>query len=213
MLSRVTKIGKVCKHLRVRKVANISNSDADMKSLLDARNKSDNEEVIIVDDNNNIIDYVSRKTMRQNGLLHRSSYILVFMSQYNNKLLIQKRVLTKDYCPGYFDVTTGGVNNKNETETINAYKELNEELGINNVELIRIKNFMYKGNNNAVIGTLWKCYFNGYLHDISIQKEEVDSIYLKSINEIKDEYYNKNIKYTKDSIHALEIYLDSINKL
>ena len=182
--------------------------------LWQARASSDKELVTIVDKNNNIIDYQPRKVMRKNNLYHRASYILIFMKQYNDKLLVQKRVCTKDYLPGYFDLATGGVVNKTETPESNAYKELEEELGIkkDDIELTRHSTFLYTDNRAKVFGTLWICYFGGDINDIAIQKTEVESIHLKSIEEILDEYNNKNVNYTPDSIYSLNHYLKSKSK-
>jgi 8-oxo-dGTP pyrophosphatase MutT (NUDIX family) len=46
------------------------------------------------------------------------------------EFIIQKRSMQKDYCPGYLDLTAGGVVGMNEDEDENAARELNEELGI-----------------------------------------------------------------------------------
>ena len=50
-----------------------------------------------------------RTSPRDAGLAlpHRSTYVLVFNSQ--GDLYVQKRTLTKDVFPGYFDVAAGGV--------------------------------------------------------------------------------------------------------
>eukprot|EP01084_Bolivina_argentea_P304717 526347_1 len=168
------------------------------KELLEAREISDKELVTIVDENNKIIDYKPRKEMRKNNLYHRASYIFVFMTKYDNKLLVQKRVHTKDYLPGYFDIATGGVINKGEHEETNAYKELEEELSItkNDIKLTKHSTFLYTDQRARVFGTLWICYYHGDINDITIQETEVASIHLKSIEEILDEYNNQNINYT-----------------
>lgn len=65
------------------------------------------ELVQIVDRDNIPIGAAPRHIMRQHGLIHRASYILVFNCQ--GELFIQKRTLTKDIYPGYWDVAAGGV--------------------------------------------------------------------------------------------------------
>ena len=55
-------------------------------------------------------------TLRQKKLLFRASYIFVFNSY--QQLHVQKRVMTKDYCPGYFDVCAGEVVAKHETNEV-----------------------------------------------------------------------------------------------
>ena len=45
---------------------------------------------------------------------------------------MQKRSTLKSYCPGYYDLATGGVvNADDEDDEVNARREVQEELGIN----------------------------------------------------------------------------------
>ena len=160
-----------------------------------------------VDENNKVIGSVTRKEMRANNLIHRASYILIFNSK--NQLYVEKRVLTKDYCPGYFDVCTGGVVDVNEDNDDNAYRELKEEMGIdlllNNKKLKYHGCFYHGGSNEETCcwGNLYSCIYDG---KISIQETEVESVHLKTIDEIKNEYKN-GISYCPDSITALNHYI------
>lgn len=56
---------------------------------------------------------------------------------YNSKgeFYVQKRSMRKDYCPGYFDLANGGVQAADETDELNAQRELEEEIGITGVDL------------------------------------------------------------------------------
>lgn len=65
------------------------------------------ELVDIVDRDNNVIDTVTRKEMRQKQLPHRASYIAV--CNRGGKFLVEIRTLCKDYSPGTFDAVVGGV--------------------------------------------------------------------------------------------------------
>ena len=70
-----------------------------------------------------------RKEVRAQNLWHRASYIFI-QSTNDGKFLIQKRAATKDYCPAYYDLVTGGVVSAGEDDDISAQRELNEELGL-----------------------------------------------------------------------------------
>ena len=70
-------------------------------------NNPRNEIVQIVDENNTEIAAVARWMMREQKLIHRASYILVFNQAED--LFVQKRTTTKDVYPGYYDVAAGGV--------------------------------------------------------------------------------------------------------
>ena len=65
------------------------------------------ELVAIVDRDNSPIGAVSRRIMRQQQLIHRACYILVFNRQ--GELFIQMRTRSKDIYPGYWDLAAGGV--------------------------------------------------------------------------------------------------------
>ena len=67
----------------------------------------DPEIVQIVDENNQEIAAVSRRIMREQRLIHRASYILVFNRA--DELFVQQRTMTKDIYPGYYDIAAGGV--------------------------------------------------------------------------------------------------------
>ncbi|MCW5208454.1 NUDIX hydrolase, partial [Desulfobulbus sp. US2] len=66
------------------------------------------EEIVqIVDEHNRELGELPRRLMREQRLIHRASYILVFNAV--GELFIQKRTTTKDVYPGYWDVAAGGV--------------------------------------------------------------------------------------------------------
>ena len=51
-------------------------------------------------------------------------------NNYCDHFVIQKRSLNKEYCPGAYDLAHGGVMAPDETNELNAQRELEEELGI-----------------------------------------------------------------------------------
>ena len=64
------------------------------------------EDLMLIDEFNNPIGSVKRKEMRAKKLWHRASYVFVINDK--NEVLVQKRTMIKDYCPGYFDLASGG---------------------------------------------------------------------------------------------------------
>src|SRR5262245_39455024 len=89
---------------------------------------SADEIVTIVDDHNEVVGSATRREVRAGRLPHRSTYILVFNS--SGDLFVQKRTLTKDIYPGYYDPVAGGVVLAGESYEAGAVRELEEELGI-----------------------------------------------------------------------------------
>ena len=132
---------------------------------------SPGEEIVqIVDRDNREIGAVSRKVMREQRLIHRACYILVFNPA--GELFIQKRTLTKDIYPGYWDVAAGGVVLAGESYEESAKRELTEELGINGVPLMPLFDQYYEDENNRVWGRIFRCVSAG---PFVLQAEEIES--------------------------------------
>ena len=172
-----------------------------MNELLEARNKADKEMILQVDRNNNVIGHMTRREMAINKLYFRGSSILVFNSK--NQLHVQKRVMTKRYCPGYFDNCIGGIVGKDESDEDSAYRELKEELEIDLLE--DNKKLKYHGcfRHNTFWGNIYSCVYDG---DVTIQTTEIDSIHYRTIEEIRQEVANGAL-YRPDSLTALNHFI------
>lgn len=128
------------------------------------------EKVIIVDHRNHKTGVTTRAEMRRRHLIHRASYILVF--NHGNELFLQKRTGTKDIYPGRYDIAAGGVVQADETYEQSAKRELQEELGIADVPLIRLFDHFYGDADNQVWGRIFSCRHEG---PFVLQEEEVAS--------------------------------------
>jgi isopentenyldiphosphate isomerase len=128
------------------------------------------ETVQIVDEDDREIGAVSRALMRQPRLIHRACYILVFNPA--GELFIQKRTMSKDMYPGYWDVAAGGVVLAGESYEAAAARELAEELGISGVPLEPLFTQYYEDENNRVWGHIFRCIAAG---PFVLQAEEVES--------------------------------------
>ena len=131
---------------------------------------ANNEQVQIVDEKNVEIAAVTRSLMRAQNLIHRASYILVFNNA--NQLYVQKRTMTKDVYPGYYDVAAGGVVLASETYEVAAERELAEELGVNGAALIPCFDHYYEDATNRVWGRIFRCQHEG---PFFLQEEEIES--------------------------------------
>ncbi len=132
---------------------------------------SPGEEIVqIVDRDNREIGAVSRRVMREQRLIHRAAYILVF--NRTGELLIQKRTLSKDIYPGYWDVAAGGVVLAGESYEAAAERELAEELGISGARLEPLFDQYYEDADNRVWGRIFRCLSEG---PFVFQAEEVES--------------------------------------
>jgi len=82
----------------------------------------------VVDDDDHVIDTVTRAEMRARRLQHRGVSIAVVSTA--GQLLVHRRAATKDIWPSMWDLAAGGVVAAGETYDDAARRELDEELGI-----------------------------------------------------------------------------------
>ncbi len=88
----------------------------------------DNEIYDLVDIDDRVIGQATRKKIHQNNLLHRSVHVFVFNPQ--GDLYLQKRALSKDENPGFWDTSCAGHLDAGEDYLTAANRELMEELTI-----------------------------------------------------------------------------------
>lgn len=86
------------------------------------------EWVDVVDDDDRVVATVTRAEMRAQRLQHRGVAIAVVGS--DGRLLVHRRVDTKDIWPGQWDLCAGGVVSAGEDVDVAARRELAEELGV-----------------------------------------------------------------------------------
>lgn len=70
----------------------------------------------------------SRDDAHRLGLWHRTVHVWIRNSK--GELLLQKRALTKDVYPGYWDISCAGHIDAGESPETAALRELSEELGV-----------------------------------------------------------------------------------
>ena len=93
--------------------------------------KKKDEIILVVDQNNEVIGQAPRSEVNQKQMWHRASYVFIFSA---NGFMVQKRSITKGYCPGFWDLANGGVMDPGETDLENAIREIQEEVGIDKEE-------------------------------------------------------------------------------
>jgi 8-oxo-dGTP pyrophosphatase MutT (NUDIX family) len=163
------------------------------------------EVVAIVDAQNQVVGSVPRREMRAKRLPHRSTYVLVFNSR--GELYVQKRTMTKDVFPGYFDPAAGGVVLAGETYEQGAERELEEEMGIRHVPLTPLFDFYFENEHTCLWGQVFSCVYDG---EVVLQAEEVESGTFLPIHEILRRADTE--PYTPDGLYVLRRYLDGLTR-
>ena len=116
------------------------------------------ELVDVVDERNEVVGVVPRRTLRDENLCHRCTY--VFVLNRAEELYVHRRTDTKDVYPGFYDVVAGGVNAAGESYDECARRELEEELGVAAEPTFRFLH-RYEGPSGRVWGGAFDVAWDG----------------------------------------------------
>ena len=155
------------------------------------------ELVQVVDQDNRETGAVPRRVMRQQRLIHRASYILVFNRA--GELFLQKRTMTKDVYPGYWDVAAGGVVLAGESYEAAAARELAEELGVRDARLRHLFDHYHEDRDNRVWGRVFTCEHEG---PFTLQAEEVEEGRFMGLDAVRT--LSRSQPVTPDGLEILE---------
>lgn len=107
----------------------------DSHPLKDIPQKND-ELFDVVDENDEVLRQETRQNVHRENLLHRAVHIFVFNK--HGDLFLQYRSRAKDKCPSTWDSSAAGHLDAGESYEESAMRELDEELGIKNVDIQKI---------------------------------------------------------------------------
>ena len=175
---------------------------------------------LVTPDNAVVPDGALRADMRLNNLWHRATYILVRHhpanlpphehhpadSRQEEYVLVQKRSLQKDYCPGRYDPVPGGVVGYGESYRENAVREIEEEMGIAATDLVRLFTFSFDNEQVRVWGDFYECTYAGTLHDLVLQTSEVESVERMSLTQLERAMESRPQDFLPDACHAMRLY-------
>jgi isopentenyldiphosphate isomerase len=158
------------------------------------------EQVLLVDADNNPIGSASRQQMRAEKLWHRSSFI--FILDPDDSLYVQRRTLTKDVFPGYFDPAPGGVIQASEaSDEESALRELEEEMGITGVTLHKLFDYKYEPVK------VWaSVFFTRWEGELLLQPEEVVEVLMMTPSQVL-EAAASGAQVVPDSLAILQHWL------
>jgi isopentenyl-diphosphate delta-isomerase type 1 len=125
-----------------------------------------------VDDNDNVIEPRTRGEVHRLKLMHRSVHVLVFDS--GNRLLLQKRSMLKDECPGMWDSSCAGHVESGQSYDETAPRELEEELGfIATSPLQPLFKMQPTDQNGREFAMIYQTVFDG---PFVVAEDEVDEV-------------------------------------
>ena len=110
------------------------------------------EIVVIVDEHNNVVERPHGGRCERNAC---RTAVPIFWSSISGALYVQKRTMTKDVFPGYYDPAAGGVVLVGESYEESAQRELYEEMGIRDVPLTPLFTFYFADERTRVWGKVF----------------------------------------------------------
>ncbi len=136
----------------------------------------------IVNKQGKVVGYARRSEVHGNpSLIHKVVHVLVFNTQ--GEILLQKRASNKDVAPGKWDTSVGGHVGIGEDLLLSSKREMQEELGINSVEVEYLYTYIHSNNYESELVTTFKCVYDGKIY---FNEEEIEDVKFWSFDEIKN---------------------------
>ncbi len=140
----------------------------------------------IVDEKDRVIGKAPRSRCHGDpSLVHRVTHVLVVNSK--GEILLQKRSPNKDIQPGKWDTSVGGHLNIGEDYEAAAYREMEEELGIEGVDIQFLYGYPLR---NTIESENVKTYLCSYAGEILFDSGEITEARFWSIKEIEENLGN-----------------------
>lgn len=147
----------------------------------------------------------------KNGWFHATVHIWLFTS--DDKILLQKRAMTKKVFPGLWDISVAGHIGAGETIKVAAQREVFEEIGLK----LQEKDFIKIGTRIHQVKHLNGIIDNEHHHvfiaelktplsTLKIQEEEVDDIKLFNLKVLKDTKNLENVLLPRFHAYYCMVY-------
>lgn len=135
-------------------------------------------------------------------------FVNIIIINDDNKILLPKRTSNRRKFPNCYDFLVGGHVNSGEKYEEAAYRELKEELGIENVKLKEVAYFSpFESNSN----TFQKVYLLKYNENIfNYDRDGIEKIYYKSKQEIQELMYNEPSLFKTDYFVVMEYLFNKV---
>ena len=157
-------------------------------------------DVVVVNDKDEVIGTMPKSEAHKNGTSHRIA--VVYVENTAGEILIQNRA------DGFLDHSSAGHVDPGESYEEAARRELNEELGIKNVELKRVGHGMTK-NESYPDGLSYHAFdiYSCIAEPGELQVDEVKSVYWADPHKIMEEMQKDKSKFCGGFIESLKVYL------
>ncbi len=155
---------------------------------------------IVVDKRDRIIGHRTRyECHHDRALIHRGANLVIFDDL--GRTLLQKRSMTKDVRPGYWQNAVGGHVSKGESYKKAMMRELEEELGIT-APVQFYKKFLFAYADETEMEAVYIAKSNGPFHP---NLTEVDKVKFFSKDELRINHSSGKLKLTELAEHILKL--------
>lgn len=158
--------------------------------------------IIIVDENDNEIGVKERTEIDYEVDIYRSTGIWITNS--NGDALMAQRSMKKDKDPGLWGPAAAGTIDEGETYESNAYKELEEELGLSGVELTEGPE-MYSDVPRRRFARYYLGVSEVKIEDLVLQESEVEAAKWVTRAELIEDVVNNPQNYVPAMAAGLEL--------
>lgn len=150
----------------------------------------------LVDDNDNVIGQEERNSAFKN-LRKNIRVINIFIFNLEGKIIVPLRSANRRGFPNCYDFSVGGFVTSGDSYDETAYRELEEELGINNVVLEELGYFHPDELGTACFSKLYKLKYDGKL---DYDKDGISEIFFYTPDEIIKKIKEDPKKFKADYI-------------
>ena len=159
--------------------------------------------IIIVDQNDNIIDYKHRESLAPDDIYRVSA---LWITNSKGEILLARRHHTKTHHPNKWGPAASGTVDEGETYEINMTKEVGEELGLKNVPLTLGPKIKVDGMYHHF--TQWyTLQIDKNIDEFIFQKDEVEEIKWFTKEELLDQLKKNPTEF----LPTMKTYFDLFN--
>jgi isopentenyl-diphosphate Delta-isomerase len=160
------------------------------------------ELIMEVDENNQRIGIRPREDFHDGKYIHRGTHVILRNSK--GEILVQTRPMNKERSPGKLSFSAGGtVGDESYEECI--LRETKEELGID----IQLESSFEFRNKSADDNVFHRIFLATNDDDITLQKEEIDSVQRVNAADLKEDLGKHPDKYSYLYRMCMQIYFDT----
>lgn len=155
----------------------------------------------VVNENDEIIGYTNREDRNPEDITRITS---IWVTDENGKMLLQQRKFTKKINPGKWAPAVSGTLEEGETYESNAYKEMEEEIGVKGVPLTFVKKIYGIGGGGKRFLQIYEAIISKD-QKLTAQEDEVEELkwftkdeLIKALEERPDDFVGSMHTYFKE---------------